>query len=62
MRRYELMLVLRPDSPMSRSRRFSTASTRSIAAAGGQIVKVRARGAAADWPTPSVSTARARTS
>jgi small subunit ribosomal protein S6 len=40
MRRYELMLVLRPDVPDDRSQAVIDRTTRQITAAGGQIVKV----------------------
>lgn len=40
MRRYELMLVLRPDWPDDQVQALLDRATRSIAAAGGQIVKV----------------------
>ncbi len=40
MRRYELMLVLRPDIPDDRSQAIIDRTTRQIAASGGQIVKV----------------------
>jgi small subunit ribosomal protein S6 len=40
MRRYELMLVLRPDAPDDRAQAVIDRSTRQIVAAGGQIVKV----------------------
>ena len=40
MRRYELMLVLRPDTPDEQVQALLDKSTRSIATAGGQIVKV----------------------
>jgi small subunit ribosomal protein S6 len=40
MRRYELMLVLRPDTPDEQVQVLLDRSTRSIGAAGGQIVKV----------------------
>jgi small subunit ribosomal protein S6 len=40
MRRYELMLVLRPDIPDERSQAIIDRTTRQIAATGGQIVKV----------------------
>lgn len=40
MRRYELMLVLRPDLPDDRTQAVLDRTTRGIAAAGGQIVKV----------------------
>jgi len=40
MRRYELMLVLRPDVPEDRIQAVLDRSTRTIAAGGGQIVKV----------------------
>lgn len=40
MRRYELMLVLRPDLPDDKSQALVDRTTRQIAAAGGQIVKV----------------------
>ena len=40
MRRYELMLVLRPDLAEDRSQAILERSTRSIVGAGGQIVKV----------------------
>jgi len=40
MRRYELMLVLRPDVPDDRSQALIDRTTRQIVAEGGQIVKV----------------------
>ena len=40
MRRYELMLVLRPDVPDERSQAVIDRITRQITAAGGQITKV----------------------
>ncbi len=40
MRRYELMLVLRPDVPDDRSQAVIDRTTRQISTAGGQIVKV----------------------
>jgi small subunit ribosomal protein S6 len=40
MRRYELMLVLRPDAPDDRVQATLDRTTRGIAASGGQIVKV----------------------
>lgn len=40
MRRYELMLVLRPDVPDDKSQAVVDRTTRQIATAGGQIVKV----------------------
>jgi small subunit ribosomal protein S6 len=40
MRRYELMLVLRPDVPDERSQAVIDRTTRQIVADGGQIVKV----------------------
>lgn len=40
MRRYELMLVIRPDVPDDRSQTLIDRITRQIVAAGGQIVKV----------------------
>jgi small subunit ribosomal protein S6 len=40
MRRYELMLVLRPDAPDDKSQAVIDRTTRQIVAAGGQIVKV----------------------
>jgi small subunit ribosomal protein S6 len=40
MRRYELMLVLRPDIPDERSQAIIDRTTRQIASTGGQIVKV----------------------
>ena len=40
MRRYELMLVLRPDSPDERAQAVIDRTTRQIVAAGGQIIKV----------------------
>src|SRR5215210_5162886 len=40
MRRYELMLVLRPDVPDDRSQAVIDRTTRQISAGGGQIVKV----------------------
>jgi small subunit ribosomal protein S6 len=40
MRRYELMLVLRPDTPDDRVQQILDRTTRGIAAADGQIIKV----------------------
>ena len=40
MRRYELMLVLRPDLPDDRTSAVIDRTTRGISASGGQIVKV----------------------
>jgi small subunit ribosomal protein S6 len=40
MRRYELMLVLRPDTPDDRVQQILDRTTRGIAAGDGQIVKV----------------------
>jgi len=40
MRRYELMLVIRPDVPDDRSQALVDRTTRQIVTAGGQIVKV----------------------
>ncbi len=40
MRRYELMLVLRPDTPDEQVQALLDRSTRSIGTTGGQIVKV----------------------
>jgi small subunit ribosomal protein S6 len=40
MRRYELMLVLRPDVPDDRSQALIDRTTRQIVASGGQVVKV----------------------
>jgi small subunit ribosomal protein S6 len=40
MRRYELMLVLRPDLPDDRTQAVIDRTTRAIATSGGQIVKV----------------------
>jgi small subunit ribosomal protein S6 len=40
MRRYELMLVLRPDAPDDRAQAVIDRTTRQIATSGGQIVKV----------------------
>jgi small subunit ribosomal protein S6 len=40
MRRYELMLVIRPDVPDDRSQAVIDRTTRQIVASGGQIVKV----------------------
>ena len=40
MRRYELMLVLRPDVPDDKSQALIDRTTRGIATSGGQIVKV----------------------
>ena len=40
MRRYELMLVVRPDVPDDKSQALVDRTTRGIVAAGGQIVKV----------------------
>jgi small subunit ribosomal protein S6 len=40
MRRYELMLVLRPDVPDDRSQAVIDRTTRQVVAGGGQIVKV----------------------
>ena len=40
MRRYELMLVIRPDVPDDRSQAVIDRTTRQITASGGQIIKV----------------------
>lgn len=40
MRRYELMLVLRPDAPDERTAAIVDRATRQIATDGGQIIKV----------------------
>jgi len=40
MRRYEVMLVLRPDVPDDKSQALVDRTTRGIVSAGGQIVKV----------------------
>jgi small subunit ribosomal protein S6 len=40
MRRYELMLVLRPDLPDDRTQAVLDRTTRGVAAGGGQIIKV----------------------
>ena len=40
MRRYELMLVLRPDAPDERAAAVIDRTTRYVVASGGQIVKV----------------------
>jgi small subunit ribosomal protein S6 len=40
MRRYELMLVLRPDAPDDRAQAVIDRATRQISTSGGQIVKV----------------------
>lgn len=40
MRRYELMLVIRPDVPDDRSQAIIDRTTRQITTAGGQIIKV----------------------
>lgn len=40
MRRYELMLVLRPDLPDDRTQAVLDRTTRAITGAGGQLVKV----------------------
>ena len=40
MRRYELMLVLRPDLPDDRTQAVIDRTTRAISGSGGQIVKV----------------------
>ena len=40
MRRYELMLVLRPDAPDERAAALIDRTTRYVVASGGQIVKV----------------------
>ena len=40
MRRYELMLVLRPDAPDERAAAVIDRATRHVVASGGQIVKV----------------------
>ncbi len=40
MRRYELMLVLRPDAPEERAAAVIDRTTRYVVASGGQIVKV----------------------
>ena len=56
MRRYELMLVIRPDVPDDRSQALVDRTTRSIVTAGGQIIKVapwgRRRLAYPDRPPP----------
>ena len=44
MRRYELMLVLRPDVADDRAQAVIDRTTRQISAGGGQIVKVAPRG------------------
>jgi small subunit ribosomal protein S6 len=40
MRRYELMLIIRPDVPDDRSQALVDRTTRQLVTAGGQIVKV----------------------
>jgi small subunit ribosomal protein S6 len=40
MRRYELMLVIRPDVPDDRSQAVIDRTTRQITASGGQVIKV----------------------
>ena len=40
MRRYELMLVLRPDAPEERAAAVIDRTTRYVVASGGQIIKV----------------------
>ena len=60
MRRYELMLVIRPDVADDKSQALVDRTTRGIVASGGQIVKVAPGGAAA-WPTRSIDIVRART-
>ncbi len=40
MRRYELMLVLRPDAPDDRTQAVIERATRHVVASGGQVVKV----------------------
>jgi small subunit ribosomal protein S6 len=40
MRRYELMLVLRPDAPDERAAAIIDRTTRHVVASGGQIIKV----------------------
>ena len=40
MRRYELMLVLRPDAPDERAAAVIDRATRHVVASGGQIIKV----------------------
>ena len=40
MRRYELMLILRPDAPDERATALIDRTTRYVVAAGGQIIKV----------------------
>ena len=40
MRRYELMLVIRPDVPDDKSQALVDRTTRGVVSAGGQIVKV----------------------
>ena len=40
MRRYELMLVLRPDVPDDRTQALIDRTTRGIVAAGGSILKL----------------------
>ena len=61
MRRYELMLVLRPDTADDRVQQILDRTTRGIGEGDGQIVKV-SPGAAAGWPIRSRGTARAPTS
>ena len=56
MRRYELMLVLRPDTADDRVQQILDRTTRGIAAAEGQIIKV-SPGAAAASPIRSAASA-----
>ena len=60
MRRYELMLILRPDVADDKAQAVIDRTTRQVSAGGGQIVKVP-HGAAAVSRTRSTGTARART-
>ena len=61
MRRYELMLVLRPDVADDKSQAIVDRTTRGIVACRRPDREGRARGAAAAWPTRSIATVKART-
>ncbi len=55
MRRYELMLVLRPDTPDDQVQAVLDRATRSIAATAAARSSRSARGAAAAWPIRSAT-------
>jgi len=60
MRRYELMLVIRPDAPDDRVQALLEKVTRQIAGAGARSSR-QPRGAVAAWRIRSTGTARPRT-